>query len=137
MSSYSLSKTNIGSIVKVKAAIIVTILTVTLAEAAVLLHFPEIIDEALIGVALLSTLVGFYYLIRVDREFARTIEVCDRINQGDFEARILRIKEGGQLGPAVPDCGFLAEGVVADHEGHDPRAPLAVDGYHLGGLDAR
>ncbi len=56
------------------------------------------IDAALLGVGVLSAVGGLLMLAQTNRELRRTINACQCIDQGDFEARIVGITEGGDLG---------------------------------------
>src|SRR3989339_1590909 len=89
---------SLSSLSKAKAAIIVTVGAVILAAAAVLLGLPAWIDATLLGVGILSAVGGLLMLAQTNRELLHTIDTCQRIDQGDFEARIVGITESGDLG---------------------------------------
>jgi len=83
---------------KTKIAIAITVGSNIAAEAAMIMGMPKLLDESLLGVGVLAAIAGFLLLSKANKEFTRTIEVCERIDDGDFEARIIGIKEGGNLG---------------------------------------
>ena len=87
-----------SSLSKAKVAIIVTVSSTVLAEVAVLLSMPVWINAALLGVGILSAVGGLLMLTKTNRELNRTVDACRRIDQGDFEARIIGITEGGDMG---------------------------------------
>ena len=89
---------SLSSLSKTKIAIVVTVGTTILAEAAVIMGLPKLVNEGLLGLGILAAIGGFLLLSKANGEFTRTIEVCERIDNGDFEARIIGIKEGGNLG---------------------------------------
>ncbi|MFC1672590.1 methyl-accepting chemotaxis protein [Pseudomonadota bacterium] len=89
---------NSSSLSKTKIALILAGLTGVVAEIGVFVGLPKIVDEGLIALAVISAGVGLFFLGKVNGEFRRTIDVCQRIDQGDFEARIIHIREGGDLG---------------------------------------
>lgn len=89
---------NLSSLSKAKAAIVVTVGAVILAEATVIMGMPALVSESLLAVGILSAVVSLVLLTKANRELGRTIEVCEKINDGDFESRIIGITEGGDLG---------------------------------------
>ena len=89
---------SLSSLSKAKIAIIATASCTVIAEAAVLLGASAIVSEIMIGIVLISAGIGLFLLTKTNKEFRRTIDVCKRIDEGDFEARIIGIVEGGDLG---------------------------------------
>ena len=89
---------SLSSLSKAKAAIITTVGATILAEGAMLMGMPKLLDESLLGIGVLASIIGLFMLAKANREFRRTIEVCERIDDGDFEARLVHIVEGGDLG---------------------------------------
>lgn len=49
-------------------------------------------------ITLLAALACFYYLAQVDRVLDGAGQVLERLARGDYEARVIHIKEGGPLG---------------------------------------
>ena len=60
-------------------------------------------------ITLLAALACFYYLARVDRVLNSAGEILERLAHGDFEARIVRIREGGPLGELLHRINDLTD----------------------------
>jgi len=89
---------SLSSLSKTKVAIVITALSGVVSEAAIIIGLPTFVNEVIVGVVLISAVVGLILLSKANKEFRRTIDVCARIDDGDFEARIIGITEGGDLG---------------------------------------
>ncbi|MCW8835149.1 MAG: methyl-accepting chemotaxis protein [Rhodospirillales bacterium] len=89
---------SLSSLSKTKGALIAAAGASVLAEVGVLVGLPGVVELALLGATIASAVVGIWFISVANREFRRTKDVLERAGQGDFEARVLNIREGGDIG---------------------------------------
>ena len=89
---------SLSSLSKAKGAFYVTAAAVVLAEISAVASLPAIAGQAMVVLAIVCVLVGIMFLTKANAELKRIYAVCEAIDEGDLEARILYIKEGGDLG---------------------------------------
>ncbi|SNR90673.1 methyl-accepting chemotaxis sensory transducer [Tistlia consotensis] len=63
----------------------------------------------LAGLGLLGTLVALGFLSLAGRSITRVLTVCSAVAQGDFEARIIGVRERGELGELVATINDLID----------------------------
>ncbi|MDH5189458.1 MAG: chemotaxis protein, partial [Rhodospirillaceae bacterium] len=89
---------NLSSLSKTKAAIIASATFAIIAEVGAIMGIGGIIEEIAIGLIVLAAIASFLLINKVNKQLRRTVEVCQAASKGEFEARILNITEGGDLG---------------------------------------
>ncbi|MGB0719178.1 MAG: methyl-accepting chemotaxis protein [Bdellovibrionales bacterium] len=90
--------TNSSSLCKIKALAFVALLGTCVAVAAGFLGLPQSVMIAAAAVTLLSLIGVIVFQTRVEKEIARTRDVCIALGKGDFETRLTHITEGGDFG---------------------------------------
>ena len=89
---------SLSSLSKAKIAFVATAGATIIAEIGMFLNAPKIVESITLGLGIAVALVGIWLLTKASQELRRTIDVCKRIDDGDFEVRLIGIKEGGDLG---------------------------------------
>ncbi len=108
---------NSSSLFNTKVSIGVAAVTSLAAGIGILVGAPAIVDEGLLAVAIIALGAGIFFLYKVDKELKRVTATCQAADQGDFEARLVPITEGGDMGVlqrSVNDMIDRADAYVRD-----------------------
>ncbi|TCS60669.1 methyl-accepting chemotaxis protein [Varunaivibrio sulfuroxidans] len=91
MNSSSLSKASYASAITAGLAVVMVVMEI----------LGGVRSLPVIGIAflvILGGLVGVFFQRKLSQELVRTRNICQRVDAGDFEARLINLKEGGEIG---------------------------------------
>ncbi len=82
---------NLSSLFKAQIFLTLAVLVYVAVYTGISLHM-------VVGAAIILSLMSMIFIQKAINEIGRTYEIMLRLKEGDFEARILDIKEGGKIG---------------------------------------
>ncbi len=101
MNSSSLSKARLSTVIACIASIG--------ALLALVLSAPTYATSALIGIAITTTIAASYFAQRTTTVIQTAADVCAKAERGNFEARLTRIDESGELKALVQNINGLMD----------------------------
>jgi len=100
--------TNSSSLSKALAAALVAMAALLVVLASGMLNWPQLHLAASIG-GFAASILAVLYLIRVRKTIIETSRVCHAVAKGDFEARLIGIREGGELKSMVSSVNEMID----------------------------